>query len=285
METITVLACAKLNLYIDVTGKREDGCHEIETVMQSVDLCDMVRIAVKSGEGIRVKCSNPLIPTDEDNTAYCAAELFLEETGKSANIEINIDKRIPAMAGLGGGSADAAAVLKALNRYFKDPLDDEKLMELAKKTGADVPFCLHGGTALCKGTGDEITALSPVKGCGFLVVMPDFSCSTAEAYSSYDKTPVKYNGGLDEFTGALASKEFAGKMYNVFRALYNDGRIEDICERLISSGASGASLTGSGAAVFGVFKDDVSAAKASGKFPAYFSEVCRPSEHGVIFVD
>ncbi len=285
MGTITVLACAKLNLYIDVTGKREDGYHEIETVMQSVDLCDMVRIAVKSGEGIRVACSNPLMPAGEENTAYAAAKLFLEETKEKTGIEINIDKRIPAMAGLGGGSADAAAVLKALNVYFREPLDDEKLNVLAKKVGADVPFCLKGGTALCRGTGTEITALEAVRGCGFLVVKPGFSCSTATAYEAYDKSPVKYKRGLEEFTGALKGMAFAGKMYNVFRELYKDERIEDICERLISAGALGASLTGSGSAVFGVFKDDVSAAKAGGKFPMYFSEVCRPSDKGVIFVD
>lgn len=268
MEELTLTAYAKLNLYLDITGRREDGYHLLETVMQSVSLAD--HVTIKRAEGISVSCSNPLIPSGEGNICHKAARLFLEEFG-GAGADIRIEKRIPSGAGMGGGSADAAAVLKGLNALYGNIADGERLHALAAEIGADVPFCLYGGTRICRGIGDIISDMPQLADCAFLVVMPDFSCSTAEAYRRYDDAPLPPKNGLEEFVAS--GREFWRYLYNCFETLYGDPRIADMTRRLRSAGALNASLTGSGAAVFGVFKDMESAAAAAKKFPTEFTAV------------
>lgn len=268
MITIKGPAFAKLNLYLDIVGRREDGYHLIETVMHSISLHDEVNITLTGG-GISLETSRSDIPADERNTAYKAAALFFEETKIPAGAELYIKKNIPVGAGLAGGSADAAAVLNMLNKAFDFPLEREKILRIAEKIGADVPFCVVGGTRLCKGIGEKISDiscnLSGLYNKAFLVAKPPFSCMTGEAYRSYDENPTERYGGLERFCASL-SGDFAGNMYNVFQRLYSDPRIDGLCGRLVSLGAQGAMLTGSGSAVFGVFSDRKKAEKAAEDF-------------------
>lgn len=284
MSHITLSARAKLNLYLDITGRRADGYHLLETVMQSVSLADRVSITLyECGRGITASCSDPLLPRDEENLAGKAARLFMDEAGECAGADIRIEKRIPSGAGMGGGSADAAAVLFGLNRLYGERLSDERLSALALKCGADVPFCLFGGTKLCKGIGEQMEDIAPVRGVFFLVVMPDFSCPTGEAYRKWDSAPLPPRGKLADFLEeGISCPE---NMHNVFEVLYSDPRIEKIRRRLlIEGGAKGAGLTGSGAAVFGIFTDRESAEKAAGLFPERFTAVCTPEESGIAVV-
>ena len=279
---MTVIANAKLNLYLDIVGTREDGYHLLETVMQSITLSDVLEIDISDGDGIELSCDRADIPSDERNIAYKAARAYLDAVGIKAKVSISIAKRIPSGAGMGGGSAEAAAVLAALDKRF-GALDEARLYDIALSCGADVPFCLAGGTKLCRGIGEEISSAEPVKDCAFLVVMPDFTCPTGEAYRRYDAAPVKARGELSEFCESLSDGSFAGKMYNAFEVLYSDERIEAIKARLIENGATGAMLTGSGAAVFGIFTDERAAAEAAKSFPMYFTSVCSPTENGTLF--
>jgi len=284
VEEITLCAYAKLNLYLDITGKREDGYHTLETVMQSVDLADLVTVRKRS-EGISVSCSNPLIPENEGNICHKAAKLFFEAAGLSGGAEIRIEKRIPSGAGLGGGSADAAGALYGLNLLYDNPLSGNELLPVAAKTGADVPFCLLGGTRVCTGIGDEMSGTVELSGLSercFLVVMPDFALSTKSAYSLYDENPLPSKNGLQGFLSDEGG--FAGKLYNVFGALYSDKRINDIAKGLESAGAECACLTGSGSAVYGVFSEYGKALFAARSFPQYFTCVCKPTNTGIIFV-
>ena len=273
MGEISLIANAKLNLYLDITGRRGDGYHLIETVMQSVDLCDFVTIKT-GGSGIRVSCSDPLIPQDEGNICFKAAAAFFDEIKESGSADIRIEKRIPHGAGLGGGSADAAAVLLGLNGIFNNSVDEKRLAGIGVKIGADVPFCMAKGTKLCRGIGEEMYDTEPFPKRVYLVVMPDFKCDTRKAYQKYDEAPLRpKKGGIEEFL--KSGGKFPEKMYNVFQELYNDERINAIVRRLIERGAQGALLTGSGAAVFGVFEDEKTAMSAAKAFPEYFTAVCK----------
>ena len=272
-------AYAKLNLYLDITGRRDDGYHLLETVMQSISLADEVTVVVSAGSGISLSCSRGDIPTDSRNTAYHAAELFLAKAGASGSVCIDIEKHIPSGAGMGGGSADAAAVLKALNAAFDETLSEAELLGTAAQVGADVPFCLAGGTKLCRGIGEEMSDIPAAEGV-FLVVKPEFGCPTGEAYRKYDESPIGVRGGLERLTAGLPGN-YAPEMYNVFQKLYSDRRIEDICARLTELGAKGAMLTGSGSAVFGVFDNEANAKRASGEFPGCFTAVCGCVREGV----
>lgn len=283
LKELSFTANAKLNLYLDITGRRGDGYHTLETVMQSIDLADYVTVRRVEGAGITISCSNPLIPTDRRNICHKAAVNYFAAVDKSFGVEVAIDKRIPHAAGLGGGSADAAAVLKALNILCDKALSEELLLNVAAKTGADVPFCMTGGTKLCRGIGDELTEIEPFPERVYLVIMPDFLCDTKGAYCEYDKNPLPRRNGLAKFL--KSGSEFPQKMYNVFRVLYENGKIAEILDKLTVLGAQGAELSGSGAAVFGIFDDVQSASAAAREFPTLFAAVCRPVQSGIISRD
>lgn len=262
---LRVNAYAKVNLFLDITGRLANGYHELNTVMQQVELCDRVTVRVRDGKGIAVCCDVADIPCDGRNIAFKAAQAFLDRTGIEAEILIDIEKRIPVMAGLGGSSADGAAVLIALNRLYGEVLSNNELERLGAELGADVPFCVRGGAAVCTGIGDKI---QPVRGldekCFLVIVRPDFQCNTTEGYRLYDREPVAENGDFDGFLRALESGtvETGKRLYNVFERLYHDERIERLKNELARAGASGACLTGSGSAVFGVFDDKAKAERA-----------------------
>ena len=262
---ICVPAYAKVNLFLDITGRLPNGYHTLNTVMQQIRLCDNVAVRVRDGKGIAVSCDDGGIPCDGRNIAFRAAEAFLEKTGIEADVSINIEKKIPVMAGLGGSSADGAAVLAAMNKLFDEALSSEELERLGAGLGADVPFCIRGGAAVCKGIGDDMTSVSGLdEKCFLVIVKPDFECDTAEGYRLYDREPVAEKGDFDGFLRALegGAAEAAGRLYNVFEGLYRDDRIERLKKRLVDAGALGACLTGSGSAVFGIFDDREKADRA-----------------------
>ncbi len=261
----TVKAYAKLNLFLDITGRLPNGYHELCTVMQQIDLHDDVEIAVKDGSGISVVCDNPLIPCDERNIAYKAARTFIEQLGAEYSVEIAITKRIPLEGGMGGSSTDGAAVLVGLNRLFNSPFTTEQLFEMGNKLGADVPFCIHGGTVLCKGTGNIFTEVNSLPECVFVIIQPDFTNNTGIAYMSYDKAPLPVNKGIDDMLSGLESgnlKAAAKSCYNVFEKLYADRRIDEIRTEMLALGALGACMTGSGSVVFGIFDNEKKAENA-----------------------
>lgn len=278
---ITILANAKLNLYLDIVGRRTDGYHMLETVMQSIDLSDVVEVHKKSGE-ISVSCTNPGIPRDEKNICYKAAKLFFEQTGEQSGAEIRIIKRIPDGAGLGGGSADAAAVLYALNTLSGFPMRPEELSALGAKIGADVPFCLSGGTAVCRGIGEEIQPISPFPERFYLIVKPAFRCSTSEAYSLYDKLPIEPKSELEAFCNAGSC--YPEIMYNVFERIYGNEELYALKSRLLKTEALGSCLTGSGSAVFGVYETAEKASEAASAFPEEFTAVAKPVSAGLAVI-
>ena len=257
-------AYAKLNLWLDITGRRPDGYHTLNTIMRSIDLYDTVEIETNGSGDIIVSCDDPDIPTDERNCAYKAARLFFSEMEKNMGAYIRISKRIPVGAGLGGSSADGAAVLKGLNEMCGFPFGMDKLYALCAHVGADVPFCMHGGAAACTGIGDRMNAIDC---CDFsaLIAFPGFACSTSDAYRRYDITPIPEKNGFDEYRQTIASNRsfLAENMYNIFELLYDIPKTAYLKEALISAGAEGACMTGSGSAVFGIFPDKQAAQKAA----------------------
>ena len=277
-EKITIAAHAKLNLYLDIVGTRADGYHLLETVLQSVDLCDIVEVTAARG-GISVSCSNPEIPTGEKNICHKAAKRFVERVGGNFGAEIHIEKRIPDGAGLGGGSADAAAVLYALNELNGLPMRSDELLKLAAEIGADVPFCLTGGLAVCRGIGELIEPLKPLPERFYLIVKPNFRCPTQDAYKLYDNAPVPAKNALKAFCNA--DLRYSELLYNVFEEIYGNLEISSIKAKLRETGALGSCLTGSGSAVFGVYETALKAASAARAFPEMFTAVAKPVRSGL----
>ncbi len=270
MTSVKEHAYAKINLYLDVLSRRDDGFHGIKTVMHTVSLADEVTVAVKpqSTRAIHLSVSgNNKLPADSRNLAYRAAELFLDATLIDAEIHISLVKNIPIAAGLAGGSSDAAAVLRALNRAFKRPLTDKRLTELSAVLGSDVPYCLHGGTALCLGRGEDITRLPDTLRLHTVIAISDEHISTPAAYSRLDELYSNFEGSHDgEIGSAYAALERAAssgdvseiKLYNIFEnaILPICNGAEQIKTKLFELGASHALMSGSGPSVYGIFESE-----------------------------
>lgn len=269
MKTFNGTAFAKLNLYLGIHGLRPDGYHELETVFQAIDLCDLVAISVHHRGGISLRCNLPYLPTDNRNLAVKAAEAFFRAAGvENPGLHINIKKVIPVGAGMAGGSTDAACVLQLLNRAFGMPLNRERLAEAALGLGADVPFCLWGGTALAGGVGEKLKPLKAMPDCFLVVGKPSFSVSTKAAFALYDQQPQSPCPTSGAVTAALEQGDLAGLargMYNALEAPVagQHKAISQIIRTLEASGALGARMTGSGSAVFGIFDSGEGAGKAA----------------------
>lgn len=258
MTTLYEGAFAKVNLTLDVLGKRPDGYHDIQSVMQTLSIRDDVEIKIGTGRPWTLACSAEGIPTDERNLAWKAAEVFCSSLEKDPEgIAIRIQKRIPSGAGLGGGSADAAAVLRALNRYYGEPLSILALAELGARVGSDVPFCTLMGTAMAEGRGERLRPLTPMPDCVFVVCKPDFSISTPELYQKLDNVAIPTRPDNRAMESALLSgdlKAIADQVCNVFDPVVTAGHpelnyIKSICN---SYGSLGQQMTGSGSAVFAI---------------------------------
>lgn len=257
---------AKINLTLDVTGKRDDGYHNIETVMQSVSLFDFI-IADKRSHGIELATNLKYLPTNEKNIAYKAAKLFFEHTGINAGIKINIHKNIPVAAGLAGGSGNCAAVLCLMNKLFNTGLSADELCMLGKECGADVPYCIHSQTMLATGIGEILTPLPAMPQCTILLVKPNISVSTAAIYGQMDSAPNIIHPDTNAMISALKNQnlyEVADNLCNAMEAVTENMHpvIHGIKEKMIKNGALNALMSGSGPTVFGIF-DDFEKAKFS----------------------
>lgn len=266
MTTLYEGAFAKINLTLDVLAKREDGYHDIKSVMQTISLRDDIEIDVGTGKPWRILCDKENIPTDETNLAWKAARLYLDTVGKDPNgLEIRIVKRIPVKAGLGGGSADAAAVLRALNRHYGSPLSLPALAELGAQVGSDVPFCVLCGTAVVEGKGDRIRKLPDMPDCIFVVCKPDFSVSTPELYAKIDDVAIANRPNHAAMESAILSGDLLGvvnHVCNVFDPLVTQDHLElnYIKSVMNSYDGVGMQMTGSGSAVFAIVSEFEAAA-------------------------
>lgn len=259
MKTVQEKAYAKLNISLDVGKCREDGFHEMTMVMQSISLADTVTVTLNATGKVRAKTSLPFIPGDERNLAVKAALCYLAAIGRGEQgALIKIQKSVPVGAGMGGGSSDAAAVLRALNRLFDHPLTGSELETLSCGVGSDVAFCVAGGTALATGRGEKLEALPPLPDCAFVVCKPEFSISTPELFRKLDQMPLRRHPDTAGLLTAIREGQLTQvcrRMYNVFEDV-DDRRmrtVADIKSRLLDGGALGAVMTGTGSAVFGVF--------------------------------
>lgn len=279
MKTETVNAYAKLNLTLDFAGRRADGYHLLRMVMQSVSLCDQIELGWEES-GIRVLCGRADVPCDESNTAYRAASVFFAHSGLSPRATVKITKRIPSQAGLGGGSADAAAVLLALNRRFQTGYSVRELCALGVRVGADVPFCILGGTALAEGIGEILTPLAPMPHACFVVCKPAVGVNTGEAFGLADLHGVR-GGATEAMLAALKSgslKRVAASLGNDFERVVPLAEVAQIRQAMLERGALGACMTGSGSAVFGIFEARDAARSCKEDLQAQYAEAffCEP---------
>ena len=271
MKTTTEKAYAKLNISLDVTEKRADGFHEMVMVNQSVSLADDVTVTLTDDGTVRARTSFSFIPGDERNLAVKAAMRYLKEIGDATTgARIEIEKRIPVGAGMGGGSADAAAVLRAMNKLFEHRLSGERLLEISGDVGSDVPFCVMGGTALAEGRGERLTPLPPLPECALVILKPEFAISTPELFKKLDMLRTHHHPDTAGIIAALNAGELlpvCRRMFNVFEGV-DDRRMREETElknALLDEGALGAVMTGTGSAVFGIFAGENDAARAAEK--------------------
>ena len=264
--TITEPAWAKLNLTLDILGKRQDGYHDLKMVMQAVDLQDTVSVTFRQGTGVTLVTNLGYLPRDERNIAVKAAECFFRATGiEPRGLTIRLDKRIPVAAGMAGGSSDGAAVLRVLRRVLAPELPTEELEAIALQVGSDVPFCLRGGTALAEGRGEVLTDLPPMPPCFLVLCKPEFPISTPELFARVGR--LRCHPDTAGLVAALRNGDLAGvcrRVYNAFEevlpAKYR--AVKEIKAKLLELDASTASMTGSGPTVFGIFTDEMQARRA-----------------------
>lgn len=275
MKKITVLAPAKINLFLDVCARRPDGYHDIESVMQTVTLYDRVEI-VKCDETteahLDVFCRDSAVPNGAGNIVYRAAKAFFAHVNIPVyRVDFSIDKKIPVEAGLGGGSADAAAAIIGLDRLYETKLSTEQMCGIGVTVGADVPFCIKKGTATAEGIGEILTSCPPMPDCAFLIAMPAGSkISTAEAYHKIDAMPSVPHATLADVLSALRACDLEGlsrALYNKFEAVTPEETGAALLrEKMLDLGAVGARMSGSGPSVFGIFRTAAEAKRAAEAF-------------------
>ena len=276
-------AYAKLNISLDVTARRAYGYHDMLMLMQTISLCDRLTIEPEQDGLVHAQSSLPYVPGDRRNLAVRAALAFLELVGEPGRgLKITLNKDIPVGAGMAGGSADAAAVLRALNRAWGSPLSVETLCAAAAELGSDVVFCLRGGTALASGRGEILKPLPALPPCSFVVIKPDFSISTPELFRKLDEARLNCHPDTEGLLAALEKGDLDGlcrRMYNVFEDV-PDRRMRAIRAAkgaLLDCGALGALMTGTGSAVFGVFREAEAAEKARAALAKEY-RYCRTAE-------
>ena len=264
---MNIKACAKLNLTLDILRKREDGFHDLQMVMQSVALCDELTVTPARGEGA-MSTNLSYLPADGRNLAQMAAAAFRETTGKGGEVDISIEKNIPVCAGMGGGSSDAAAVLRAMNEMTGAGLSLAELAKIGERVGSDVPYCVLGGTALAEGRGEILTPLPPLPHCRVVICKPAFPISTPQLFGKVDVRKIVRRPDTAGLMTALEQGDLLGvarRLYNVFEDVLEPRKkaeIDSIKATMIDCGALGASMSGSGPTVFGLFDDEKSAQEA-----------------------
>ena len=285
--SVTVLTPAKINLTLDIVGTRADGYHLLESLFQSVGIYDTVTARKRWRKGIVLQADECNCPA-EKNTAYKAAAAFLQYTGIRKGVHLSLSKSIPQQAGMGGGSADAAGVLVALNRLFKTGLTTAQLCEIGLTVGADVPFCVAGGTAYVTGIGEELQSLPPLPDCAIVVAQPAEGISTKEAYAAVDKAAILARPDNDAAIAALKAGDLQGvcaQAVNVFESATELAGVKDIRRRMEQYNPLCSQMTGSGSCVFAIFDNDEAAEACvedlKKDYPTAF--ICDPCE-GIIVV-
>ena len=266
-DTVTLKALAKINLGLDVLGRRENGYHDVRMVMQTIYLYDNVTVQKTEEAGIHLECNLFYLPVDETNIAYKAAKLLMDEFDIKEGVRIVLDKHIPVAAGLAGGSANAAAVLVGMNRLFSLGLSQQQLMERGVSLGADVPYCVMRGTVLAEGIGEILTPLPPLPKCYVLIAKPGISVSTKTVYEKLDSQEISEHPDIDGILEGLDKQDIykvAASMGNVLETVTIGDYpiIEDIKDVMKQDGALNAMMSGSGPTVFGIFDDKSKARKA-----------------------
>lgn len=255
-KKLTLDAPAKINLILDIICRLPNGYHSLFMVMQTVDLCDTVEVTLRDDGKINLTCSEKALPTDSKNIAYRAAQKFFEVTGVNLGADISLTKRIPFAAGLAGGSTDAAAVLKALNTLCETGLTDDELCSIGVKLGADVPFCIKGGTMLAQDIGQVLSPLPKFKDCYIVLVKPDVSVSTKEAFEAFDTCDNIRHPECSAMLHAAANADFDGiisNVGNVFEQFIEVPQRAEIKAIMREHGSLACCMSGSGPTVFGIF--------------------------------
>lgn len=277
MDNISVVCPAKINISLDVVGKREDGYHLLKTIMQNVELFDVITIE-KISEGIELKCSKEWIPCDARNTAYKAARLMLEEFKLDSGVKINIEKRIPVAAGLAGGSTDAAGVICGINSLFNLNLSEKEMMDIGVKVGADVPFCIMQRTSLAEGIGEKLTPLTPLNDSWVILAKPPISVSTQYVYRNLKIQEITRHPDTERLMDYINKgdiKAVSKNMVNVLETvtIKDYPVIYEIKKMMMEFHALGSLMSGSGPTVFGIFKDKSTAEGCYNRLKDYLKEV------------
>jgi len=279
MTTLYESAFAKINLTLDVLGLRSDGYHAIKSVMQTVSLCDDIEIDVGTGKPWCIKCEVEGVPLDERNLAWKAAKVFFEQTGIDPDgIEIRMVKRIPSQAGLGGGSSDAAAVFRALNRHYGMPMTMQELADLSAEVGSDVPFCVLGGTVMVEGRGEFVRSLTAMPKCYIVICKPEFPVSTPALYRKIDECEIEKRPDNDAMEEAILAGNLTAiveNIHNVFDPIVaaEHPEIDHIKFVCASCGALVQQMSGSGSATFAIMPDRASAVTAMDKLKETYFQV------------
>ncbi|MBE6798919.1 MAG: 4-(cytidine 5'-diphospho)-2-C-methyl-D-erythritol kinase [Ruminococcaceae bacterium] len=282
-----IKANAKVNLSLDITGRREDGYHTLCSVMQSVSLCDVIE--VKKSDEMTVICDKSEL-SGSDNLCFKAAEKFFEEIARDEKVTVKINKKIPVAGGLGGGSADAAAVLFVLNKMYGEPLEFDKLSQISLSLGADVPFCLGGGTVLAKGIGEQLTRLPSLPDCFIVIAKKGVKSSTKDMYNAIDSTEALKTSDIDRILMGLTNGDlqFAAKgFYNRFCEVSESAVLSE-CESVMKmQDCIYCGLSGAGPSIIGIFESEIAAQNATAElvgngFEAY---CCTPTDVGVEIIE
>ncbi len=249
-------AYAKINLTLDILNKRSDGYHDIRTIMQTIELHDIVGIQLDDSERVHIYCDNPNVPCDTRNIVYQVAKKMINMAKVYKGCQIHIKKNIPMQAGLGGGSADAAVVIMMLDKLLEFNMPEEQLLKYAAQFGADVPYLIYRGTALCEGIGDEIVRMPQIKSHYVVIAKPNFGISTAEAYKQFDESGgYSHNHSARFVHDFLNRRPFYDSIGNDFFRASTDARLWNVYNALLGEGAEAVSMTGSGSAFFGLYRD------------------------------
>lgn len=271
---------AKINLYLSIGDKRPDGYHEIQTIMQQIDLCDTITIYLTNDSldnNISIKCNHPDVPTDEKNLCYKAVSLFFKTADINIpKITVEINKNIPMQAGLAGGSSNAASCLKLLNSMHNNIFSKEKLKLIASKIGADVPFFLEDSTCIATGFGEVLEPIKSIPECYLVIIKPDFHSSTVEAYQKYDSLNINNKPSIENIIKSIDKSDLLNisqDLYNDFEVVLNHPEIFNIKKLLIQNGAMGSLMSGSGTSVYGIFNSHDSAKLALDNLSSTYSNI------------
>lgn len=286
MTEITLNAYAKINLGLDVLRKRPDGYHDLRMIMQSISLHDTLTLRKTEQDAIRLfntdGTENPDVPMDDSNLIYKAIQSLRQEFHITEGVDVILDKQIPVAAGMAGGSTDGAAAYKAMNQLFELGLTEQQLRERAVKLGADIPYCIMGGTALSEGIGEVLTPLAPMPKCAILIAKPDINVSTGFVYGNLRANELSSHPDIDGMVQAIQADDLSGvtnRLGNVLETVTIPAYpvIEKIKQAMIEDGAEGSLMSGSGPTVFGIFREEEQAQKAAEK-------LCNTSLAKYIFV-